>query len=534
PAAPAWGVWLILCLVVPAWWVWTRRKRPPNGWTVRVGLICAACAYGSVRGWAAGPSILDTGVPVQAQAVVKSVHEYRGGLSVYLEVQHTNRGPCRAGAHWRIGRRASPAEAGVRAGDRLQLLGVFVDSDPAGATEGAAAGAVESGVWPGSGSAHLYEFRGRLLSVEHPSGGLFEELRAKVANGVRAAGPPGAAEQNLIQSIVFGGEGLDPGTKQDFLRAGLLHVLAASGANALVLATALERLLLPVARWLRLPAVCWMSLSVAALWLFAGMCGFTVSIVRATLMISYRSAAALCGRQVSTASAVWFSALVIACWQPAALRSISACLSYVATVAVSQAVQFERTFAARRGLRSGAGGRRAEARGDIRWPAVARLGWRGVQLLWRTVCATARASLLVELAVWPLTAVAFGQVTPYAVLSNLVAEPLLALMLPVSCAYLALAAAAPGVPLLTPLAALLGQGTMFLLRLLRVWVDTVAAWPGSLVSLHLSAGPWLGVYAFALWAFVHPARSSASGGTGSASGWTATLSDVGSVHFVKK
>ncbi|MBX5436364.1 MAG: ComEC/Rec2 family competence protein [Alicyclobacillaceae bacterium] len=115
-------------------------------------------------------------------------------------------------------------------------------------------------------------------------------------------------------------------------------------------------------------------------------------------------------------------------------------------------------------------------------------------MVWHTVVTGVRASLYVELAVWPLMVETFGQITPYAVVSNVVAEPLTAVLLPVASLFLALASAAWPAPVLLPVARAVGWLALLLLSALVHWVKLAAGWPGALLSVRVPGTWWAVVY----------------------------------------
>ncbi len=130
--------------------------------------------------------------------------------------------------------------------------------------------------------------------------------------------------------------GLSQRLKDEFLDAGLLHVLVASGANLLVLEQFVQVTLFPVWRALRLPSWLWAALQASLAWAYAGACRFDVSIVRAALMTSHRWAAYAVGRNTSPSAGLLWAAVVLAAVNPEATFGISACLSFIATAAVNQ------------------------------------------------------------------------------------------------------------------------------------------------------------------------------------------------------
>jgi hypothetical protein len=88
-------------------------------------------------------------------------------------------------------------------------------------------------------------------------------------------------------------------------------------------------------------------------------------------------------------------------------------------------------------------------------------------------------------------------VTPYAVLANLAAEPLLVALLPISALYLACAVAAQVCSALVPVAAALGTAALWLLASLWHVVQWFAHRPGALLAVRVP--DWCWILGTALW-----------------------------------
>ncbi len=367
---------------------------------------------------------------------------------------------------WPVWGRAAAQAATLQVGDEVWLQGALVRPSPA---QGGARA-------PGRASGRRLELRGRLARVVHrPPPWL--RARAWLGRALARLPLPDSirSELPLCLSIVFGGEDVPRGVHDAFLRAGLLHVLAASGANVVLLERAAARGLRPLWRGVR---VSWLppATMLAFTWGFAALCQFSSSIVRAAWMASYRHLAALCGRHGASGHALWFAAVAMTAADPAGLTSWSAVLSFVSTAAVMGALTRQPS---------------AKPAPATRWRWLARrtAGWA-----WQAV----RVSVRVEAAVAPLLAVAFGQWTPWAVVANVVADPLLACLLPACALLCALSVLAAAFPWCTPLAAALAWPVGLGVRALSAWVTWLAHWPGALVALPPVWPGWLVPY-YLLW-----------------------------------
>ncbi len=272
----------------------------------------------------------------------------------------------------------------------------------------------------------------------------------------------------LVGSLLFGDDShLSTATKQEFLAAGLLHVLAASGSNLLLIEGFVALLTTPLWRWFRVPMTGRVGFHLVVIWCYAAMCDFQISMVRAAVMSSYRWFGLAAGRKTGpSGSLLWTAALLITV-DPPSMLSVSAVLSFVATAAVQNAV-----------LNGFAGARKSTSG---RW-------W---EMYLREVADYVRGALVttlqVELWVFPVLAVSFHQFTPYAVLSNILAEPILMVLLPLAlatlCVILLCATASPYLQPVVQVAQGLGHCVHAgILAFLGV-VEQVSALPLSVVAI---------------------------------------------------
>lgn len=422
-------------------------------------LVVALClGYGGLRA-ALQPERIDAwvGTPVTASAQVLSAKPVTGGRVMELQVAaissagRTER--CQLKSEWAVWR-PNGATRNVQPGDRVRVSGVFV-YPPVHTRKGLPlrADLAQAGI--------RYEFEGRLTAVLPAKSTLLTRLQRQIVRAITAV-PVGRPDQKvLLDSIVFGGSSVSAAEKQVFLQAGLLHVLAASGANIMLVEITLQRVLQPVWRSLRLPMLVWSALLVAFTWLFAGLCGFSPSVARAALMASYRQVGRALGRPVGMLDGVALSALVLAAWAPGQLRSASSLLSLVATAALAMTLDLERR------VRHGQSGRFF----------ITRL----IQRLWAHVRGALAVTLAVEFSLLPLTVTLFQQVTPYAVVTNLLAEPILSVLLPLSALYILIAVLAQALLWLMPIAMVIGACAYRLLSLVVLIANHVAHWPHALL-----------------------------------------------------
>ncbi|OFW74978.1 MAG: hypothetical protein A2201_13210 [Alicyclobacillus sp. RIFOXYA1_FULL_53_8] len=432
------------------------------------GALVIGGSYGSLRALVPPTRITaELGLPVVARASITGLHPFPGGLAVDLKISSLDSGDgagrSQAQAVWFM--RKPTLTKNWAETDELVLNGVFVDPalrgrDPKGPTVAAAP---------------VYEFDGKFVAWQSTPADFYAVLRQRLDQAVSSvSGPNHDLDRRLLDSIVFGGTEIDASTKNDFLRAGLLHVLAASGANVLLLQQAVELAFYGLWRVARLPYWLWALTLVALTWFFAGLCGFAPSIVRAAGMSSYVLIGKAVQRRPSLAASLRTTALVEGCWSPSLLASVSSLLSFAATAAIVQAVQ--------------SGSHAPRLRQQTRGRKV--LSYLGQAL---------RINLQVDLYLIPLTLLLFQQVTPFAVVSNLIAGPLLAILLPLSTGFMLLALLHSFAGLTVWLAQMLGMASFSLLFLLKRVVETVSHWPFALLSVQLPSVWWLIPYYALLW-----------------------------------
>jgi ComEC/Rec2-related protein len=440
--------------------------------------LCLACAvlglaYGMWREWYA-PAWLDSwvGFPVQIEGTVTEIQTI--GSSTYVKLHATaitsvvaggGWQHCDAPVEWRFGTGDGVVRIPV-SGSRVLLQGTLVAPSPSQAASGLM-------LQPSK-----YPFRGRALTVQTVSSGWPDRMRMQIERGLQHGGGLSEADIALLESVVFGTGPVGEAVTDQFLRAGLLHVLAASGANVMLLLTVVASLIRPLQRLTRL-RVPFLGLLLVFLWVFMCLCDCQPSIVRATLMAAYRMVGSACGRSAHLVNGMLLAALAMALWQPQTLLGVSAWLSFAATAAIQYALanRPRRPFGSRQ--------RRLLAQVADRDE-----GWRGSRLVYwgRRGLSTALRHggnavwlcLTIEAWLSPLTLLLFHQVTPYSVLTNVLAEPLLVLLLPLAAGAAVSAALAAHLPALNPLVWLLLQVTLPVLHCLTNLAAWVANRPGSL------------------------------------------------------
>ncbi len=149
-------------------------------------------------------------------------------------------------------------------------------------------------------------------------------LRKSMEKAIKSALPP--SEAGLLVGILLGSEGaLSPSLEEIYRKAGLTHVVVASGYNMTVLLDFLSVVFSPFGM------VGSVLFSLLGLLGYASILGWYPPVIRALLMSSVGVFGLLIGRKKDTLRALLLSALVTVFFNPAVLNSLSFQLSFMAT-----------------------------------------------------------------------------------------------------------------------------------------------------------------------------------------------------------
>lgn len=419
-----------------------------------------AMVLGMMYGWMRAehsPTKLpnSVGVPLHAIALVQSVSANPRFEACDLLLQSVELEGrtfhCRVLVSWRVLDHDS-----IHVGDRLTLQGVLV-IPPLYSATGA----------PVRARLHQfgieYEFQGRVLSQTQVVKSPGDRFQTVVLADMEHISQVTKDQSVLIESIVFGGGQVDVQTKNAFRSAGLLHVLAASGANVMLLETGFRFMFYPLWRRLRVPYIYWICLLIALTWLFTAACGFDTSVNRAACMSTYRLFGEGMGRRPGLFSGITCAALVLAVASPDTLVSPSAMLSFAATVAIARALQ-KQIFLVR-----------FQATRSTFWSTLWTWGGHALRLL--------RMTIYVEMFVLPILMVVYHQLTPFSILSNLLMDPVLVILLPLSAVWIALTVVAHTWPGIMMLPEAVGWILTGLLAVLEQWVKWIAERPYAMVTV---------------------------------------------------
>ncbi len=144
----------------------------------------------------------------------------------------------------------------------------------------------------------------------------------------------GKEEFSVLAALILGKtEFIEQDMMQAYASAGAIHILAVSGLHVgliyVVLAPMLRKLFPGKSkRWLKflIPA--------AILWIYAGVTGFSPSVLRAALMFSAFIVAETWERNSSSYNTIGISAFLLLCWNPGMILELGFQLSYLAVLGI--------------------------------------------------------------------------------------------------------------------------------------------------------------------------------------------------------
>lgn len=143
----------------------------------------------------------------------------------------------------------------------------------------------------------------------------------------------------LVSAITLGEKSrLEPEQKENFIRAGIMHIMAVSGLHAVILSLFVLNMLIFLKRRFNIMRI---IIAVLFLWLFAFVTGLTPSVLRATLMFTFVQAGTLMHRKVNGINSVLASAFILILLRPSIIFDAGFLLSYSAVIFI---IAFYRGF----------------------------------------------------------------------------------------------------------------------------------------------------------------------------------------------
>lgn len=254
---------------------------------------------------------------------------------------------------------------------------------------------------------------------------------------------PGQRELGLAEALLIGyKDDLEQSLVQSYTNTGVVHIIAISGLHIGLIYWLLSVMLKPLGRtqktkWLR------PLLIIAGLWGFSLLAGAQPSVLRSALMFSFIVMGETFRRKTSVYNTMAVSAFLLLCINPYWLWDVGFQLSYAAVLSI---IIFMRPI--------------------YNWFYVKN---KVLDFIWKLNAVTLAAQVLTL----PLSIYHFHQFPSLFIISNFLAVPF-------SSAILIAEIILCAISFIPWLAALLGKGIYWCIRLMNTWVERVEQIPGSL------------------------------------------------------
>ncbi len=252
----------------------------------------------------------------------------------------------------------------------------------------------------------------------------------------------------LLTGILLGSdEGIPRSLLDQFRATGTAHIIAISGFNITLIAAALVKLF---NRFLQRYVALLVAIAVIAL--YAILVGAEPPVVRAAIMGGLTTLALIAGRQSDGLTSLLFAASVMTAWQPMVLWDVSFQISFMAMLGLI--LYMERLT------------------GWVKSALERLVSVEATERLTRLLREALLATVAAQITVLPLLAYHFGQLSPLALLANLLILPVQPIIM-----YLGSTAALLGLAIL-PLGTLIGWAAwLFLTYTIRA-TEILSAWAG--------------------------------------------------------
>ncbi len=140
---------------------------------------------------------------------------------------------------------------------------------------------------------------------------------------------------NVIKALLLGQrQDMDKDIYQDYIDAGVVHILAISGLHIGILFYILTLLLKPLTHFNKKGKLMQLLFILSFLWCFAVIAGLSASVVRAVVMFSFVSIGLYFNRNANTFNSIAVSMLALLLVKPAFLFDVGFQLSYAAVFAI--------------------------------------------------------------------------------------------------------------------------------------------------------------------------------------------------------
>ena len=305
-------------------------------------------------------------------------------------------------------------------------------------------------------------------------------LQIRLYERLAAAGLSGD-ELATVGALTLGyKDDIDPEVRRHFQASGAAHVLAVSGLHTGIIYAILLALLTLFGHYRplyenRFGRWAISLVIIAVMWFYAWLTGLTPSVVRAVVMVTIFEVGRMAYREAVSLNTIAAAAFIILVVRPSDLWSISFQLSFAATTAIVLFAKEMELVLHRK-----------------EWKHK----WTGY--LWNWCVGIVIVSLAAQLGTLPITMHAFGQVSNYFLLTNLIVLPLASLLVPCGLATIALGGSWCGV--------VVGKVTWALAWLMNHSVGWIESLPGSTMRVQCDARMAVLLYAAMVmaWLSLHP------------------------------
>lgn len=225
-------------------------------------------------------------------------------------------------------------------------------------------------------------------------------LRDNIIGMYRASGITGE-KLAVVAAITMGQKNmLDPEQKQNFIKAGVIHIMAVSGLHAGILSLFVFNLLFFLKGRFNILRV---SITIIILWSFAFVTGLTPSVMRATMMFSFLQAGKIMNRPVNGINTVLASAFVLILIKPSSIFDTGFLLSFSAVIYI---ISFYKDLYLKLHFKN--------------WLA---------DKIWQTAVVT----IVAQAGTLPLTIMLFNRFPLYFILTNILIVPLSSMLIITAC-----------------------------------------------------------------------------------------------------
>ena len=205
----------------------------------------------------------------------------------------------------------------------------------------------------------------------------------------------------LVAAITLGQKNmLDQEQKQNFIKAGVMHIMAVSGLHAVILSLFVFNLLFFLKRRFNILRI---LITILILWSFAFVTGLTPSVLRATLMFSFLQAGNLMKRRVNGINSVLASAFILTLIKPSVIFEAGFLLSYSAVIYI---ISFYQDFYLKLQIKN----------------------WL-TDKIWQSAVVT----IVAQAGTLPLTIMLFNRFPTYFIITNIIIVPLSSLLIVTGC-----------------------------------------------------------------------------------------------------